>query len=144
MNNIYKLIYVSRETQPISEAELLEILDKARSANAEKGITGLLLYNNGCIIQLLEGEETTVEQLYKKIELDTRHTGLLRLYSTHTDQRDFPNWNMGFERIDPTALQNQQLSALANQQLNPDELSKLSKEVQIFINAFRTTAGLDR
>ena len=59
----------------------------------------MLLYHDGNIIQVLEGEKLKVMNLYSKIERDDRHRGIIRLISGEISQRDFPNWSMGFKSL---------------------------------------------
>jgi len=71
VTNMYHIVYVSSASSKFSEEELLSILDGARKANEALGVTGLLVYIDGNIIQLLEGEENDVKTIYAKIVLDT-------------------------------------------------------------------------
>lgn len=75
---------------------LVEMLDKAQKKNAEIGVSGLLAYHNGKFIQLLEGNQQNVAQLYAAIQNDPRHTDLTIELQSETDMRAVPSWNMGF------------------------------------------------
>jgi hypothetical protein len=88
----------------MTDDELKEILVKSRKNNAEKSITGMLLYYGGTFIQLLEGKKQDVEYIYNKIELDARHMNLLKLITGEEDTRNFPDWSMGFGTADKTVL----------------------------------------
>ena len=92
---IFYLIYLSSATKPFSDKDLSEILAVSRLNNTSKGITGLLLYNEGDILQVLEGEEESVLNLYANIEADTRHTGVVKMVSGTSKERSFPDWSMG-------------------------------------------------
>ena len=76
-----------------------EILLTARKFNSEADISGLLLYAEGNFLQILEGDEERVNTLYAKIEMDHRHTGLIRLMEFHSNERNFPDWTMGYKRL---------------------------------------------
>jgi hypothetical protein len=97
---MFTLIYVSSAVNLFSDAELIELLEKARKNNTALGITGMLLYQDGNFMQLLEGPEEAVKTLAAKIMLDPRHCGFLKLLERQTEQREFGEWKMGFKKID--------------------------------------------
>jgi len=103
---MYYLIYVSSATELLEEAQLTEILKVSRKKNLEDGITGILIYMNGSIIQLLEGEEETVNQAYNRISGDSRHTGIIKIKDGTTEDRMFPDWSMGFRSISVEEYEN--------------------------------------
>jgi hypothetical protein len=93
-----QLLYVS-DTQPDLAAGVLDdILTASRRNNAMMGITGLLLYIDGGFLQMLEGEERTVRELYSRVAADRRHSGLRLMLDREVGERAFPGWSMGFER----------------------------------------------
>lgn len=96
---LISLVYVSYETKKLSEDDLKDILKASRENNNEKNVTGMLLYRGGFFIQALEGEETTVLELYEKIKDDERHTGVLLVHQEEIQQRSFQNWAMGFNIV---------------------------------------------
>ena len=58
-SDLYRLVYysvnrVAGET-PVVSAEIGAILAKSQSNNAQAGITGALIFNNGIFAQVLEG-----------------------------------------------------------------------------------------
>ncbi len=144
MNNfIYKLIYISSAATPLSESELTKILQKSRENNAPRNITGLLLYSDGNIIQLLEGEKNEVEELYKIIERDDRHGGVIRLLAEYDETRDFPDWSMGFKRLARDGAEIEGFSDLVeNRKLENNEMETLSKKAKLLVQTFRKTSGI--
>lgn len=96
---IYFIIYASSATRKFSEAELVELLKKSRENNSRLGITGMLLYKDGNFIQVLEGEKSAVQMLFKKINADPRHKGVLILLQETIEERQFPDWSMGFRNL---------------------------------------------
>lgn len=95
---VFQLGYVSVATEVFSDADLVALLDKARSTNFRLGVTGMLLYHDGAFIQVLEGKADAVLQLYDRIKGDPRHTGAVVLFQGMADRRSFPVWTMGFHR----------------------------------------------
>lgn len=101
------LVYASSAAYPFAQADLLDILAVSRRNNARDGVTGLLLYGGGNIIQVLEGEDAAVEATFARVRRDPRHAGLQILLRERKDRRYFGDWTMGFcdvEQLDRTAL----------------------------------------
>lgn len=96
---MYQLIYVSSATAPLTKEALITLLTHSRARNEAAGISGLLLYKGGNIMQVIEGEETTVKSLYQRIECDPRHYGHIVLVQGPIGQRNFPDWTMGFRDL---------------------------------------------
>ena len=94
------LVYASRATIPFDEEMLKALLAKARKNNGAKNITGMLLYRDGLFIQALEGTQGEIEGLFTKIRQDKRHTDVIQIYLKPIQERSFPEWSMGFNRIE--------------------------------------------
>jgi hypothetical protein len=99
MTDLLQLVYVSSATKLLTEEEMAELLRAAREKNARLGITGLLLYNDGNFIQVLEGPKEAVLKLYETINADPRHKGVTTLTSQAVTERLFPDWSMGFQNV---------------------------------------------
>jgi uncharacterized membrane protein (DUF373 family)/acylphosphatase len=94
-----RLLYISSAAKPMDEEALLGLLQSCRNNNAQKGITGMLLYCSDSFIQVLEGETQELEALFKIIKKDPRHTNVTILEKKHITERKFPEWSMGFKKI---------------------------------------------
>ena len=93
-----QLLYVSNTAQHVGVGELDDILTASRRNNALLGITGLLLFIDGGFLQMLEGEERAVRELYARIAADPRHINPQLMLDREVPVRAFPEWSMGFER----------------------------------------------
>lgn len=91
-----QMIYTSAATKKFSAPELKELLEKARRNNTANEITGMLLYEDGTFLQVLEGEEEIVQQTYERIAKDPRHNKTLLIARFEVEQRTFTDWEMGF------------------------------------------------
>ena len=91
-----QLVYVSSATFAFSPDELMALLEHSRRKNEAAGLSGLLLYHDGNLMQLLEGEESQVRATYDRIKKDPRHFGCLLLLTHQVPERSFPDWSMGF------------------------------------------------
>ena len=92
----YYLIYVSAALADFSDQELKALLESSRIRNSSKGITGMLLYYDGNFIQVLEGEQTSVLELFDAIKEDPRHHHVMKILDGFRDEKKFPDWSMGF------------------------------------------------
>lgn len=96
---MYYIIYVSSSAHLMSDSELKDILVKSYQKNNRLGITGMLLYSEGNIIQVLEGDEKKVTNLYNEIRKDFRHHNIVKVGEGVTVEHNFPDWTMGFESV---------------------------------------------
>lgn len=103
---LHHLIYESQAAQPFTEAELTQLLHKARAHNEQHGLTGLLLYApDGRFVQVLEGLLEALPQLYfERIAHDPRHHRLQLLAASVLNRRRFASWHMGFRPATPADL----------------------------------------
>jgi hypothetical protein len=92
-----QLLYVSHTDRQLSAGELDDILVTARANNALLGITGLLLHIDGGFLQMLEGEERAVRDVYNRIAADRRHADPHLMLDREIPVRVFADWSMGFE-----------------------------------------------
>ena len=140
---MYRLIYTSAATEVMSERDLQKVLRSARRNNATDGITGLLIYHDGCFFQVLEGDEEAVEACYKRIAKDPRHRDSIVLMRDPIVTRTFSDWWMSYRTVqDLQPLQRKQLmslEALASQSRQGRIVSDLKTNAIIlaFLSAFR-------
>jgi len=99
------IVYLSTSNGAFKEEDLNAILQQSRNNNPSQGITGVMLYVRGSIIQVLEGDRDVLETLYSRIERDPRHTGISKVFSRPITKRLFTDWNMGYETITAQQLE---------------------------------------
>lgn len=92
----HRLVYTSSAFGPFDQATLDEIVEVARRRNGADGITGMLLYHDGNILQVLEGPRENVIACYDRIEKDPRHHGCIVLQSEGVAGRTFAQWEMAY------------------------------------------------
>ena len=93
-----QLLYVSNTAHNVTVGDLDNILTASRRNNSMLGITGLLLFIDGGFLQIIEGEERAVRELYARVANDTRHANPQLMLDREVPVRAFPEWSMGFER----------------------------------------------
>jgi hypothetical protein len=72
---------------------------KIRKKNETRHVTGMLLYLDPFFMQVLEGEEAMVNDLFNLIKQDSRHHKVSLIYKKPIEERYFSNWTMGFSKI---------------------------------------------
>ena len=97
--SLFCLVYTSLANQKMSDDNLKDLLKKARLKNETLNITGMLLYLDPFFIQILEDEEAIVNETYNIIKQDSRHVQVKLIYKKPIEERSFPNWTMGFNKI---------------------------------------------
>lgn len=94
-----QIAYASCTRGLLSSGQIMDILKVSRENNTKSGITGMLLYKNGNVLQVIEGKRDDVRQLFDVISVDERHYGVLKLYEREIAEREFPEWVMGFSDL---------------------------------------------
>ena len=134
--NLLRLVYASRATQEMSFNRVLTIIAKSRSANKVRDVTGMLLYDGGVFVQVLEGAPETVRGLYAAIERDPRHHSLKVLLEEQTRTRLFCGWSMGHSGA--TAKDIAGLPGMSDAFLDGHDLDRLGEtQVRALLEAFR-------
>jgi hypothetical protein len=93
-----QLLYVSNASCGLAPRALDAILSASRANNILLGITGLLLHIDGGFLQILEGDERAVRELYARIAADRRHREPRILLDREIAVPTFTGRSMGFER----------------------------------------------
>jgi hypothetical protein len=99
---LYTIAYFSFATRRFDVHELRDLLTAARKNNGRKAVTGMLLYNEGHFMQVLEGRAPTLHLLATRIEKDPRHHELNFIFREPIQERAFPDWSMGFQDLEST------------------------------------------
>jgi hypothetical protein len=56
----------------------------------------MLLYEDGTFIQVIEGDDESVESTYERISKDPRHSKIVLIAKFELEHRFFNDWEMGF------------------------------------------------
>ncbi len=92
---LYNVVYCSRATAGVDDAEVQRIITTARRANPEHGITGMLVFGSGIFFQWLEGPRHSVTALMSLLRTDRRHENIILLSEVEeVRERLFPDWDM--------------------------------------------------
>lgn len=94
-----RLIYISSAVGPQTTTVTNQILETARSYNKAHNLTGVLCQGKGLYMQLLEGERSVVNSLYKRIVADNRHEHTEIVHFGEIETRQFKDWSMALVHL---------------------------------------------
>jgi len=120
------LVYISSAVRLFSDEELKELLRLSRINNARLGVTGMLLYDRGNFIQLLEGPGANVDKLYERIRADPRHTRMSTLLQGPLEKRQFETLAMGFDNCADLSVEDR--AAYSDVLREPPEPSRFAEK----------------
>lgn len=141
VGDLIHIVYASFSEKELTEKELKKLLRDIRIKNKKQNVTGLLLYNDGAFIQVIEGESDIIHNLYNIIKVDPRHSNIVKLLDEPIEERAFPDWSMGFRKIN--RKQSAGIKGFSDFLVidDPEKTLKGSKkEVMQLLNSFRKHA----
>ena len=99
-----RLLYVSRAVGPQTTTMTTTILAQAQAHNPVQGITGVLCQGQGFFFQVIEGERSRVNALYRRISNDIRHQDVEILHYEEIHERRFGQWSMALIHLSVDCL----------------------------------------
>ena len=93
------LIYISRAVGPQTTTVTTQILETARAFNKSHDLTGVLCQGKGLYVQVLEGERSVVNSLYRRIAADSRHVDAEIVLFGEIKNRQFKDWSMALVNL---------------------------------------------
>ena len=127
-----QVIYVS-EISDTSSDSLTDIYDISQKNNSESGISGCLLIGSNSYLQLLEGPESAVKNLYSKIKVDSRHKNVKKLFEQHIEEKLFSSWSMKFAPFNNVKWDNKEFDAGKFQNINAAAAVKVFQSIKEII-----------
>lgn len=124
---VHCIVYFSSSVRLFQEEDIQCILQQSRHHNAQAGITGVLLYLHGNIIQVLEGDKKAVAALYQRIEVDPRHRDVTCVLNHSIQERLFSTWSMGYQTL--TTAQFEQVKRLVDLDTRTEAASQVKEPV---------------
>ena len=90
-----RIRYISEYSDALGSDELRQVAADSARNNKRDQITGLLISAGNLFFQLLEGPPAAVDECYRRIKEDPRHTNVLLLGMEVGDmERLCPDWDM--------------------------------------------------
>ena len=113
MKSILQITYVSTAVGGFAECQISELRKQWQSANVKRDIDSVLVNIGDSFLQLLEGERSMVEAVYKLIRQDPRHANIIQLTGQTVRERLFAGLSLGYAALHP--MHAQELLAANNQ-----------------------------
>ncbi|UOQ98439.1 BLUF domain-containing protein [Hymenobacter sp. 5317J-9] len=101
---LYTLIYRSQASRAVHEVTLHSLIRKARLHNQQARVTGILLFAKGQFLQVLEGPEPVLSDLYARINDDPRHYDVRTLAYGPIELRSFGPWPLAYAAVDAAVV----------------------------------------
>lgn len=95
-----QLIYAS-DVADLDDGQVSGILQQARTSNQMHDLTGMLVFDGHHYLQVLEGSRTAVTAAFRRIADDSRHVNVSLISVNDIEERDFPDWTMGYLGMTP-------------------------------------------
>lgn len=92
---LHEVFYCSTLTPDLPPATVGAIVNQARNRNADRNITGLLVFDGIRFCQHLEGPREEVEILVQRIVRDPRHMGVRLVYQGPLHSRHYNGFRLG-------------------------------------------------
>lgn len=89
-----QLIYVSTASRSVGGGDVFDIIQKSSARNAQRGVTGFLVFAAGVFVQFVEGEGAALDTLLQDLARDPRHHSVRVLDRRPCERRAFPGWKM--------------------------------------------------
>lgn len=136
------ILYVSHARFGFGPVDLTAIVDVSVPKNRLLGITGILFYDSGRFLQVLEGPEEAVRTVLATIKADRRHYGLSVLVDAPLPARHFPDWGMAGGAFDALPVARRRTCRGLMSWAGAPAKDKVGREVEALIASFsRATAA---
>lgn len=130
--SVLRVLYSSKTHDRLAESDLTKLLLQSRENNNRLNVNGILCYNYTDFIQVLEGPEKAVIDLYQKILNDERHHQCKLLNICLSNKYIFNNWSMGY--IDISHGDMRLLREELPEKLSNDNADKFAYQLKTYLN----------
>lgn len=97
---LQEILYCSTLAPDQTPRVVGQIVSEARARNAERGITGLLVFDGVHFCQHIEGPTREVLRLLDRILVDVRHTAVRVIHEGRLAARRYHRFDMGFAEVE--------------------------------------------
>ena len=104
LTTLYEVLYVSVLAPGVPVNTVAAIASHARAANAQRGITGLLVFDGHCFCQQMEGMQKHVLSTMARIDQDPRHVQVSVVHQGPLAVRRFSHFSLAFSAVEEADL----------------------------------------
>lgn len=138
---LHQIIYTSAAAPSANLDDFKSIARHSSQNNKTLNVTGIMLFTDGVIFQVLEGEKEIVETLYDRIKRDDRHSSIMKMIARDTPEREFADWSMGFSEM--SADHANEIAFMLNKNTLKSAMpASPSAELKVLSNTFARVNGL--
>lgn len=91
---MYYIIYASQSREFLNRRDLERLREQSAFYNQASTITGVLIYNEGFFVGIIEGKKKFVKQLWNRIEVDRRHREVIKIAEGKSLKPYFETWSL--------------------------------------------------
>ena len=84
-----RFVITSSTWRNLDRESFSRLSQRYRRSRAGLGITGLMLYEDGNLLQLLEGPEVVLDRIYRSTLLDSNYNKVVKLFQRDIVDREF-------------------------------------------------------
>jgi hypothetical protein len=126
----------------VHEVTLVPLLRKARQYNQQVNLSGLLVHTNGQFLQVLEGPEPALSNLFARIIDDPRHYDVHTLAYGPVAERAFADWRMAYAPANEAFFE--RITGFLPLATTPSLTAHPSAEVVQLLRGFMSGAAQDK
>ena len=90
------ICYLSNSRKDLTNQELQSLFFSTKMNNIRLKISGILIHDNGNFFQIIEGKKKHVIDLYQKIENDSRHFNLIKIFDKPIQSSSFKSFRSSY------------------------------------------------
>ena len=98
-SDLHAIFYLSSAVRPFTQREITSIANHAGKNNSRDAVTGITLYYEGSICQVLEGNRDVVHATFERISANPMHKNILKLYDAPIEERSFSSWAIAYRPL---------------------------------------------
>ncbi len=127
------ICYVSACKTNLSLSDYNDLFNISVVKNELNNVYGVLIYHQGKFLQIIEGEDQTINDLFKKIEVDPRHYSIIKILDEPINTYHFKTYKTGFNIVNTPRLLRE-----FNEYLNKNSKAQMNipNKVRFMLNKF--------
>tara|TARA_R110002020_G_scaffold211682_3_gene417941 strand:- start:814 stop:1227 length:414 start_codon:yes stop_codon:yes gene_type:complete len=132
----YSIVYISSAADSLTKNDIQDVFNFTLDWNLDNNISGFLVYKNQSFIQLLEGDEQVLKELFERIKNDERHCNIIPIIQQNLPYKSFEGYQTSFLVSNTDKLQRELIDYLDYiKLLENKEINKMISTVEKILKA---------